>query len=167
MTHQVINYLTTNAAGYLGRIRNMLDGLETSVDSDAFIESHYTPFYNMLKKHGLEAVVWPAFYYTYHWSPTGVDPDDNYIGKTCWYIPSAQEYSYLILNRVKQTANSANQTAETGWNATGNSFYTTAGDSLKGFYPDNVFYKLLTNLGATDSSKFEGNVAVAFLTDQP
>ena len=167
MTHQVINYLTTNAAGYLGRIRNMLDGLETSVDSDAFVESHYTPFYNMLKKHGLEAVVWPAFYYTYHWSPTGVDPDDNYIGKTCWYIPSAQEYSYLILNRIQQTANSANQTAETGWNATSNSFYTTAGDSLKGFYPDNVFYKLLTNLGATDSSKFEGNVAVAFLTDQP
>ena len=167
MTHQVINYLTTNAAEYLGRIKSMLDGLETSVDADAFVESNYTSFYNMLKRHGLEAVVWPAFYYTYYWCPTGVDPEDNYIGKTCWYIPSAQEYSYLILNRVKQTANSANQTAETGWNATGNSFYTTAGDSLKGFYPDNVFYKLLTNLGATDSSKFEGNVAVAFLTDQP
>ena len=45
--------------------------------------------------------------------------------------------------------------------------WSAAGDSLKGFYPDNVFYKLLTNLGATDSSKFEGNVAVAFLTDQP
>ena len=167
MTHQVINYLTTNAAEYLGRIKSMLDGLETSVDADAFVESNYTSFYNMLKRHGLEAVAWPAFYYTYYWCPTGVDPEDNYIGKTCWYIPSAQEYSYLILNRVQQTATSENQTAETGWNTTGNSFYTTAGDSLKGFYPDNVFYKLLTNLGATDSSKFEGNVAVAFLTDQP
>ena len=165
MTHQVVNYLTTNASRYLKEISDMLDGQK--VDDNAFVEGdHYNSFYLMLKDRGLEAVVWPAFYYTYHWSPAD-DPDDNYIGKTCWYIPSAQEYSYLILNRVQQTATSENQTAETGWNTTGNSFYTAAGDSLKGAYPKNVFFKLLTNLGATNYSKFESNVAVAFLTDQP
>lgn len=165
MTHQVVNYLTTNASRYLKEISDMLDGQK--VDDNAFVEGdHYNSFYLMLKARGLEAVIWPAFYYTYHWSPAD-DPNDNYIGKTCWYVPSAQEYSYLILNKVQQTATSENQTAETGWNATGNSFYTAAGDSLNGVYSNNVFFKLLTNLGATNYSKFESNVAVAFLTDQP
>ena len=165
MTHQVVNYLTTNASQYLSRISDMLDG--KAVDNNAFVdEDHYTSFYIMLNNLGLEAVIWPAFYYTYNWSPAD-NPDDNYIGKTCWYVPSVQEYSYLILNRIQQTATNENQTAETEWKASGASFYTTAGDSLKGVYPDNVFFKLLTNLGATNYSKFESNVAVAFLTDQP
>ena len=165
MTHQVVNYLTTNASQYLSRISDMLDG--KAVDNNAFVdEDHYTSFYIMLNNLGLEAVIWPAFYYTYNWSPAD-NPDDNYIGKTCWYVPSVQEYSYLILNRIQQTATNENQTAETEWKASGASFYTTAGDSLKGAYPDNVFFKLLTNLGATNYSKFESNVAVAFLTDQP
>ena len=165
MTQQLVNYLTTNASQYLSRISDMLDG--KAVDNNAFVdEDHYTSFYIMLNNLGLEAVIWPAFYYTYNWSPAD-NPDDNYIGKTCWYVPSVQEYSYLILNRIQQTATNENQTAETEWKASGASFYTTAGDSLKGVYPDNVFFKLLTNLGATNYSKFESNVAVAFLTDQP
>lgn len=168
MTKAVINYITVNSEDLMRKIRTMLDGKESDINYNGFTESNYNTFYNMLSKYNIQSVLWPAFYYTYLWYPAGVDPNDYYIGKNCWYIPSAQEYTYLILNRVKQTANSTSQTTEEGWNSNAQTnFYTQAGDSLKSFYKDNVFYKLLTNLEATTSSKFESSVSVAFLKDTP
>ena len=167
MTHAVMNYITERSGYLIEKITKMLEGSGTYIDPNGFAEANYDNFYETLSRHNLQSVLWPAFYYTYHWAPSGIEKaGEPYIGKNCWYIPSAQEYTYLILNRIRQTANTTTQTAELNWNSnTQENFYANSGE-LKALYDKNVFFKLLTNLGATTSSVFESSVAIAFLKDR-
>ena len=79
------------------------------------------------------------------------------IGSGKWYVPSAQEYSYILREKLIQiddgTVNNAEHIED--WYKSGKSFYE--GQNLRDIpNHDNLFKTLLKNMKANTLSDFEG-----------
>lgn len=148
-----------NSYGIITNIKKYLSSFPySSISSENYDEVYNTlngTTYSGNLKLGM--VLFPGFVKTYEWAPTGVDASNEEIGKGKWYIPSAQEYSFLIREKLRQIDDGTRVGEDhiNEWNSSGVAFYS--GQNLKNVKAnDNVFKTLLTNMKATTLDAFQG-----------
>lgn len=160
-TENAYNYVfTKNSAGnssLLTRVKNYYTDFPYSQIDTSNYDEIYTYLNTRTNQPALGCVLFPGYVKTHLWYPNGVDPENTEIGAGTWYVPSAQEYSYLVRQKLLQiddgTVNDAQHIED--WNKSGRYFYE--GQNLRDISSKpNVFKTLLKNMKASTLSDFEG-----------
>ncbi len=105
-------------------------------------------------------ILFPAYVKTWEWCPAGVDASNTEIGINKWYIPSLPEYSYLIVEKLKQSYNSNDSASSPNyWQKKAEDTFFDRSNTLRKDTSDNIFKTLLTNMGATSLASYSGLVS--------
>lgn len=141
----------------LSRVKNYYTNFPYSELNTSNYDEIYTYLNTVSNQPALGCVLFPGYVKTHLWYPTGVDPENTEIGSGNWYVPSAQEYSYILHEKLIQIDDGTVSNAEhiEDWNKSGKYFYD--GQNLRDILNhDNLFKTLLKNMKANTLSDFEG-----------
>ena len=141
----------------LSRVKNYYTNFPYSELNTSNYDEIYTYLNTVSNQPALGCVLFPGYVKTYLWYPTRVDPENKEIGSGNWYVPSAQEYSYILREKLIQIDDGTVSNAEhiEDWNKSGKYFYE--GQNLRDISNhDNIFKTLLKNMKANTLSDFDG-----------